>query len=375
MLNKKDGDAFLLRGKTLEKMGRPQEAIEDYSQAAKLAPRSSQPFLLRGNARMRNKQFQAGLADQKRAIRNGKIQQGELIYRDPKSGAIFRFVFIPPGTYKIGYSEQQRVKVAASSYQLLFAHNATPMREIVVGKGFFILDREIDEQQYKVFEQSAPDQPRFSDAPIRLGRLPPADNPEPSPTLSDTRPQVNVTWVDAMKFSVAFQQRLGLIVRLPTEIEWECAGRQQRDALYPWKGDVFHGWAEKKGDAATPRKFHSSTNQDVTDSGIYDLAGNVREWCLDEYRNALFEDASFKSKYVPLPYSVPHKAGRRPPRRSSTFDSATWTALGASRRSYRGGGFSDNRYNCQLPVRRNFAANEQSPAIGFRIVVLQRFPK
>ncbi len=92
-------------------------------------------------------------------------------------------------------------------------------------------------------------------------------------------PVVGVTWYGA----VAYAKWLGK--RLPTEAEWEAAGQCHKDnAEYPTGNDI-----EK-----TQANFFSSDTTAVmsypsNDNGLYDMAGNVYEWCQDWYGYNYYE--------------------------------------------------------------------------------------
>jgi formylglycine-generating enzyme required for sulfatase activity/tRNA A-37 threonylcarbamoyl transferase component Bud32 len=102
-------------------------------------------------------------------------------------------------------------------------------------------------------------------------------------TYSDDEPVVQVSWKDAIAFCGWLQMREGRIYRLPTEAEWEYACRAGGHTHWsmgddPADLDRFAWTTRNAGD--TPHRVGTKAQNAF---GLYDMHGNVWEWCLDTY--------------------------------------------------------------------------------------------
>ena len=152
-------------------------------------------------------------------------------------------------------------------------------------------------------------------------------------------PVVGVTWFDAQ----AFAEWIGS--SLPTEAQWERAARGKHRTDYPW-GDALprarqHANFARRYDCPTPvGQFPTGS----TVEGVEDMAGNVWEWCLDEY------DATFYHKSpVHDPINLWYRDVLHP-------------------RVIRGGAWDSGRIFLRSALRFKFFPLDSSHSIGFRVV-------
>jgi len=103
---------------------------------------------------------------------------------------------------------------------------------------------------------------------------------------NENYPVVYVSWNDAVEFCRWLSSKTGENIRLPYEKEWEYAARGG-GMLYRWSGTsndayvMYYGWYAQNSDG----RIHVVGRKTCNQLGIYDMSGNVMEWCYDEFRS------------------------------------------------------------------------------------------
>lgn len=105
----------------------------------------------------------------------------------------------------------------------------------------------------------------------------------PSYFPGENNPVENVSWFDCKEFVNRLSRLTGRIFRLPTEAEWEYAargGNRSRGYEYSGSNDIYRvAWYIDNGGGTT----HPVAQKLDNELGIYDMTGNVWDWCSDIY--------------------------------------------------------------------------------------------
>ena len=149
-----------------------------------------------------------------------------------------------------------------------------------------------------------------------------------------------VSWNDCQEFIRKLNARTGLNFRLPTEAEWEYTARGGKNSRgYKYSGSNFiESVAWYRGNSGN--KTHPVGRKSPNELGIYDMSGNVQEWCQDWYG-----DYTVETQTNP---TGPQSGGNRVLRGGSI-----WSNAGNCRVSRRGDsapGYSAGYYGLRLAL-------------------------
>ncbi len=169
-----------------------------------------------------------------------------------------------PFEHKIVLPDIETVTVEGGTFMMGSTGIATPVHSVTLST-FNITKYEITQKLWKVVMDT-----------------------NPSEFKGDSLPVDNVSWNDVQEFITKLNQLSGRYYRLPTEAEWEYAARGGKQSLgyaYAGSDDVDAvAWHSYNSGGKT----HPVGTKAPNELGIYDMSGNVMEWCSDWYGNTYY---------------------------------------------------------------------------------------
>jgi formylglycine-generating enzyme required for sulfatase activity/predicted Ser/Thr protein kinase len=245
-------------------------------------------------------------------------------------------VWIPPGSFMMGSSDGE--------------DDEKPAHQVTISNSFYMSKYEVTQAQWQQVMGSVPSAFRdcASDCPVE-----------------------SVSWEDAQKFIQRLNQLSdGYVYRLPTEAEWEYACRAGTSGDYAGALDSIAWYANNSGntyfDSNKPSPYDPATAADQyrqqisrngnrphpvgtkqsTGFGLFDMAGNVQEWCEDTYH----------ASYVGAP-----------------TDGAAWLTGGdRGLRVVRGGAWYFSAHVARSAFRSGLKSDQVDSRVGFRVVAVPK---
>jgi formylglycine-generating enzyme required for sulfatase activity len=203
---------------------------------------------------------------------------GKRFYRAVVFAAPTNMVFIPPGTFRMGSPPDEVGRETEEG----------PQTAVTISRGFWMGKYKVTQWEYLSVMGS---NPSFFNG-VRHDW--PMDNVETDFGVDLARPVETVSWIDATNYCAALTQReraagriaTNSVYRLPTEAEWEYACRG-------WTSDRRFSYGDDPGYtnlqsyawiwANSGRATHPVGQKLANSWGLYDMYGNVLEWCQDWY--------------------------------------------------------------------------------------------
>jgi len=168
------------------------------------------------------------------------------------------------------------VKVSGGSFQMGSNDGSSDEKPVhrVYLDTFYISEYEVTFAQYDKFCAAT-------------GREKPSD----SGWGRGNRPVIHVSWTDAKAFCDWLARKTGQDIHLPTEAQWEYAsrgGNRSRGYKYSGSNNIKSvAWY----DGNSGKKTHPVGQKQANELGIYDMSGNVYEWCSDWYSKDYYSNS------------------------------------------------------------------------------------
>ncbi|MBF0224692.1 MAG: formylglycine-generating enzyme family protein [Desulfobacterales bacterium] len=229
-------------------------------------------------------------------------------------------VYIAPGTFNMGSPSNESDR---DSDEVL--------HEVRITKGFYIGVTEITQGQWKKI----------------MG-----NNPSNFSSCGDDCPVEQVSWLDCQEFIKKLNEKeRSDKYRLPTEAEWEYAARAGTSTPYAGASLDAMGWYGDNSGSKT----HPVAKKQANAWGLYDMHGNVWEWCFD-----------VKTDYSQNPPSNPIYTGK------GWYDLYTLDISGlyadtGSSRVIRGGYWSSSAQSCRSAYRHYYSPSYRGSNLGARL--------
>ena len=172
------------------------------------------------------------------------------------NGVSFTMIAVEGGTFKMG---AQSSDYGGDNYDTVAYSKESPVHDVTLSS-YYIGETEVTQELWEAVMGSTP---YYSSYP--------------------QRPVERVSWNDCQEFITKLNELTGENFRLPTEAEWEYAARGgNKSQGYKYSGSNTIGDVAWYDDNSSSTAHYVKTKQ-ANELGIYDMSGNVFEWCQDWY--------------------------------------------------------------------------------------------
>jgi formylglycine-generating enzyme required for sulfatase activity len=251
---------------------------------------------------------------------NVNINAQSSFTEDLGNGVKLEMIAIPGGTFWMGSPANEAER----------GDNESPQHQVTV-PSFFMGKYPLTQAQYQAI----------------MGK-------NPAYFKGNNRPVENVSWDDAVRFCQKLSQRTGKNYRLPSEAEWEYACRAGTKTPFSFGDNITTDLVNYNGNypykSAPKGKYREQTTDVGTfpptfppnPFGLYDMHGNVWEWCEDDWHE----------NYIDAP-----------------TDGSAWNSQsGSNTKLLRGGSWSGLARYCRSADRNRYSRDNRNFNDGFRVV-------
>ena len=261
-------------------------------------------------------------------FQNRKLTSNANLTIDLGSDVAMKFVGIPAGKFTMGAPESEQSRI----------RDEWMPRQVTITRAFHMGVTEVTQAQWRAVMGTRPWDGKPS---VKVG----ADNAASW-----------ISWDNAMAFCMSLSRKTGWFVRLPTEAEWEYACRAGTSTRFHHGDDPndekldAYAWFADNADKKGQKYAHAVAQKKPNAWGLYDMHGNVFEWCSDWW--------FFTWKYEPKTWA-PNQSANRDPKGPKS----------GRGRVLRGGSWNVSQQHCRAAHRIRSKAHRGCSSYGFRVVI------
>ncbi|MBL9124562.1 MAG: SUMF1/EgtB/PvdO family nonheme iron enzyme [Planctomycetaceae bacterium] len=221
-----------------------------------------------------------------------------------------KLVLIPAGTFLMGSDEtpEQLAQALGPVAEGFNNDDERPAHRVELPNAFYLSAHEVTLADFRQFADAADYRTDAERDPRGgWGFAPAATSPAVGPQFTwrewgiaqaENSPVANVSWNDAQAFCAWLSEKEAVRYRLPTEAEWEYACRAGTTTRFS-SGDSAADVARVANIASTERGTRPVGSYPANALGLFDMHGNVAEWCSDGYAKGFYSSAASQDPQGP----------------------------------------------------------------------------
>ncbi|NES23464.1 MAG: SUMF1/EgtB/PvdO family nonheme iron enzyme [Symploca sp. SIO3E6] len=220
-----------------------------------------------GSIQLQSFDFEVVTVDSFGRENSRNLHQAKFFAEDLGNGIMLEMLAIPGGTFNMGSPKREEGRWDSES----------PQHRVTI-QPFYMGKFTVTQAQWK--------------AVAALPRVSQNLNPDPAYFQGSNLPVENVSWFDTQEFCARLSEKTGRTYRLPSEVEWEYACRAGTTTPFHFGEIITTDLANYDGETnygVNPKgKYRAKTTpvgsfQVANAFGLYDMHGNVCEWCEDDW--------------------------------------------------------------------------------------------